>query len=147
MDKYFDRIAIISEGRIAGITRKPRELYVPTTGSVTDMGVPVFARTGEVVGIVVTQLPDAEENAADRMSMMSRMSGMGGMSTMILPVSEAAKATKRALETAKSDAGKEEAAATKPAATRPAKSAATANKIKAKSGKNENVEDASKGNK
>lgn len=134
MDKYFDRIAIVSEGRIAGITRKPRELYVPTTGSVTDVGVPVFARSGEVVGLAVVQLPDDEEGGANRMSMTSRLSNLASMG-MILPASEVAKATKRALETASTRPSDENQATTKPAAVK---------KTKAKPDKTKQADDASK---
>lgn len=120
MEKYFDRVAIVGSGRIIGITRKPRELYVPTTGSVTDMGVPVFAPSGELIGLSIMQMPDEEESGVNPMSMMSRLSGMGGMGGMILPAAEVAKATQRALETAATKGPDVDEPTTKPAAAKAA---------------------------
>jgi hypothetical protein len=126
MEKYFDRTAIINTGQVAGVTRKPRELYVPMRGTVTDVGVPIFTLSGELVGLSVMQLPDDEDGESNRMSAASRLSGMSsGAGSMILPASEIAKATKRALETASTRPAGEEEATTKPAAAKPAKKPAT----------------------
>jgi len=120
MDKYFDRTAVVSEGRIGGITKKPRELFVPTAGSAADMGVPVYTPAGELIGLTIIQTPDTDE-AANPMSMISRMSGLKDMGNLILPAAEIAKATKRALETAKTTPADEDGATSKPAGTKAAK--------------------------
>jgi hypothetical protein len=121
MDKYFDRTAVVSEGRIGGITKKPRELFVPTTGSSADMGVPVYTPAGELIGLTIIQTPDTDEASANPMSMISRMSGLRDMGNLILPAAEVAKATKRALETAKTTPADESGATSKPAAPKAAK--------------------------
>ncbi len=124
MDKYFDRAGIITVGRIAGVTRKPRELYLPMSGALTDMGVPVFNLAGEVAGVSVLQMPDQEDMGSNPMSMLGRMSGLGGgMNGMILPAAEVAKGIKRALETASSKPADDEPT-TKPAGGKKTRKAA-----------------------
>jgi len=96
MAKFFDRAMSISEGKISGVTEKPRKLLSPTKPLVSsrdDLGMPVFNSDGGVVGMVVIQLPDPE-------SMEGDATGSLGGGPMILPAAEIVKATKRALEAA-----------------------------------------------
>jgi S1-C subfamily serine protease len=95
LGKYFDRAPVVREGRIGGITTKPRRLYYPT-GDVGGLGLPCYDGRGEVIGVFVTQLPDPEE-----------MEGAGsewfGGYGLILPTTEVIKATRRAQEIAELD--------------------------------------------
>jgi S1-C subfamily serine protease len=117
MGKFFDRVAAVVEGRVGGITAKPRDLYVPTTSIAAMSGLPIFATDGAVLGVTVAQMPDAEDEPADPMGMLGSMLGgmqgaMEGMGGLILPAAEVVKATKRALETAEAEeaAGAEDSA-------------------------------------
>jgi len=100
MGKYFDRNPMVTEVHLAGITRKPRELYVPSQ-PLAALGSPVFDVHGKLVGLAVLQAPEESDN-----SQAAIQEGAG----MILPAAEVLKATKRALEQA----------ATQPATTQPA---------------------------
>lgn len=97
LGKYFDRTAVISEGRIGGITSKPRDLYVPATSFVGGFGVPIFNPAGEFVGVTVIQMPDTEDGA------MQSGATRGGRSGLILPAADVARATKLAKEAAAED--------------------------------------------
>ncbi len=102
MGKYFDRTAAIVSGRLAGITKKPRDLYVPAGEIAGAMGLPVYTTQGEVVGVLVVQLPDPDNLEMDPQSVFQEME-----SGLILPAANVLAATTRALETAaKADAEK-----------------------------------------
>ena len=103
MAKYFDRAMTFSEGRLSGKTRKPRELLVPTGTMTLEAGLPVFSTTGEIVGIVVVQMPEDDELQSMALTGIGRDISNG----LILPAAEVAKATARAKE-AKEDDGKDE---------------------------------------
>lgn len=104
LGKYFARSAVVSECRIGGQTQKPRELYVPATALSASLGAPVFAVDGQPAGIIVMQMPEADDSAGNPMAMMGRMSGMQDMmSGFILPAPTIVKATERALATAGGD--------------------------------------------
>jgi S1-C subfamily serine protease len=92
MGRYFGREVLVSEGQIAGRTRKPRELYVVRGGLDTDPGLPVFAADSQLVGFACLQQPEAEEFAGSPANMLARGRGL------ILPVETVAKATVRAKE-------------------------------------------------
>jgi hypothetical protein len=94
MGKYFDRAMTVSDLRVAGRTGKPRDLFIPTGGASLEPGLPVFTPAGEVVGIVVLQLPDADELESN----MGALAGLGRDigSGLILPTAEVIKATERA---------------------------------------------------
>jgi len=95
MGKFFDRAFVASDGKVCGKVRKPRELYVPGGGLEVERGMPVFAEDGRVVGVVITQMPDAEEMQGGYRALM--LSGGRDMfSSMILPAAEVLKATERA---------------------------------------------------
>lgn len=101
MGKYFARCAVAADGRIAGTTAKPRDLYVPAGNVGAAHGLPVFLADGKPVGVVVMQVPESEGDASNPLAMLGRMSGMQDMmSGLILPAAEVVKATQRALETA-----------------------------------------------
>lgn len=101
MGKYFARCAVAADGRIAGTTAKPRDLYVPAGNVGAAYGLPVFLADGNPVGVVVMQVPEGQGDASNPMAMLGRLSGMQDMmSGLILPAAEVVKATHRALETA-----------------------------------------------
>jgi len=94
MDKFFDRAPVVNEGRLSGKTKKPRDLLIPSTSLGVEPGMPIFADDGLVIGVVVVQSPDEEEQAAGK-----RM----GSAALILPAADVVKATLRAHETAASE--------------------------------------------
>jgi hypothetical protein len=104
LGRYFDRTPVIRADRIGGIASKPRTLYVPSEGAGA-LGLPVFAADGELIGIVVSQMPDPEEMDA----------GGGGDfgAALILPAAKVDEATGRAKQVAASDED-DEAAEEKP---------------------------------
>jgi S1-C subfamily serine protease len=91
MGKYFDRIAVVSEGRVGGVTVKPRALYVPS-GLGVGLGLPVYNARGEMIGVPIRISPDREE--------LERAADMYGGWGLILPAEQVAKATQRAKEVA-----------------------------------------------
>ncbi len=92
MDKYFDRAAVISEGWIAGVVKKPRELYVPGGTISSAGGLPTFNTAGDPVGVLIMQMSDEDESRGSR----------GASGAFILPNTEVIKATQRARESAAS---------------------------------------------
>jgi hypothetical protein len=89
MGKYFDRIAVVREGRVGGITAKPRRLYVPSGGG-GSLGLPVYNAAGALIGFPIRLRPEREEleGAPDAYSAWG----------LILPAQDVAKATQRAKE-------------------------------------------------
>ena len=92
MDKYFDRAAVISEGWIAGVVKKPREMYVPGGTIGTAVGLPAFNAAGDPFGVIIMQTSDEDDPRG----------GRGASGAFILPSNEVAKATQRARESAAS---------------------------------------------
>ena len=92
MDKFFDRAEVISEGWIAGIVKKPRELYVPGGTINNANGLAAFNANGEPLGFLIMQMSDEDESRSSR----------GASGTFILPNAEVIKATQRARESAAS---------------------------------------------
>lgn len=97
MGKFFDRAVVVSEGRVAGQTKKPRELFVPSEGLQVGSGLPVFAEDESVVGVFVIQMPDEADMSGDSLSFIGGTEDM--FSGLILPAAEVVKATKQARET------------------------------------------------
>ncbi|RIK68975.1 MAG: hypothetical protein DCC65_02260 [Planctomycetota bacterium] len=93
MAKFFDRAPVVSDGKMSGHTKKPRELYVPSGVSV-EAGQPIFTEDGTLIGIVVLQLPEDDEIEANPMAFMSMGRDIGG--GLILPAAQVLKATERA---------------------------------------------------
>lgn len=99
MGKYFGRSIVIADGQIGGITTKPRELYVPSNEAMAALGLPVYTPDGQVIGVLITQVPEADDSGmSNPMMMMSSLSSMQDMMAgLILPAKDVAKATERAL--------------------------------------------------
>ncbi len=91
MGKFFDRAAIVVEGRLGAVVSKPRQLYIPQSDLVNTLGLPVFTAGGDLVGISILQLPSADESEDGGRSMMGRAGG-----GTILPAAEVIAATDRA---------------------------------------------------
>ncbi|MBI1784071.1 trypsin-like peptidase domain-containing protein [Candidatus Sumerlaeota bacterium] len=91
--KHFDRVPAFGEVKLAAITKKPRDLFIPSMMSTT-YGVPVFTEGGKFVGVFVLQVPEGGDQN-NPMAMFEMRDAMGGL---ILPADEVVKATKRALE-------------------------------------------------
>jgi S1-C subfamily serine protease len=103
MGKYFGRTPVVTEGRIGGKASKPRELYIPSADFATAMGMPVYNANGQIVGIMVMQMPMEEDADMNPMAMMGMMSSMQDMmGGFILPAANVAKATSRAMEVVES---------------------------------------------
>ncbi len=107
MSKYFARSAVIAEGRLAGRTSKPRDLFLPMGALRAGLGLPVYTASGRVVGITVAQL---DEDAAE---IFQGFSGASDVETMlagglILPSATVAKATQRALGAAEPESDPEQ---------------------------------------
>lgn len=98
LDKYYDRSIVISEGWIAGSTKKPRELLVPGGTIAQAVGLPVFLAGGDPIGVIITQMAEDDED----MRNMQRTSG-----SFVLPAGEVMKATQRAKESAASGKSEE----------------------------------------
>ncbi len=101
MAKFYDRVAVVGESRVAGVAKKPRRLYVPTLPLTSNLGLPVFSADGKVLGVAVLQMPSDEDEDEGPAAMFSKMSAMQDMmSGVILPAAEVIEATKRAKQTA-----------------------------------------------
>lgn len=92
MIKYFDRAPVLNVGLCVGITRKPRDLFVPG-GMAVDPGGPIFMTDGRVAGFVVLQVPDAEDRRGSPAQAFGRERDYGNV---ILPTADVVKATERA---------------------------------------------------
>lgn len=116
MSKLFDRAAVIAETTIAGVTAKPRKLYVPVLPVAAEFGLPVFSPGGKVLGVPVLHgLNDRDQDESDRYSRAADMQEL--RSGLILPAADVLEATRRARQTA---ATQPEPDATQPAASQPA---------------------------
>ena len=93
--EFFGRAPVVSEGRVSGVTTKPRRLIVPSASLGSEPGDPVFGAGGEFVGFVVIVAPEEEDVAAD-VSMEKRQEMIG---VFALPAGVVASATRRAIET------------------------------------------------
>jgi len=102
LGKYYDRAVLVRDGRVVGVTSKPRRLFVPSD-ELDALGLPVFNERGDVVGVTVMQLPEAD-GADGLAAMMGRMSDAQNLlSAAILPAESVVKATQRALESVAAD--------------------------------------------
>jgi S1-C subfamily serine protease len=103
LDKYFDRTPTVYEGKIGGTIKKPRTLYVPTSTVESAFGLPALTPTGEVLGILVLQLPDELSDEAGPFGRLGASARLQDMAHgFILPAADVVKATKRAIESGKS---------------------------------------------
>lgn len=90
MDKFFDRALVVNEGYLGGVTKKPRELLIPTSSlefGQANIGMPVFGDDGSIVGISVLQSADPEDIEGG---------ARPAAEVLILPVAEVNKATEKA---------------------------------------------------
>lgn len=92
LDRYFDRTPYVSEGRVAAIVAKPRDLFI-ASGEIT-IGLPVCDLRGDILGFGVLQLPDEQEMAA--MTSTNPYARMMFTRTM-LPAARVAAATRQAM--------------------------------------------------
>jgi hypothetical protein len=99
MGKFFNRATVVTESRIGGTTSKPRTLYIPSSTMGMTLGLPVFSATGELLGVMVSQTPESDEGDFNPLAMLSMLSDMqDSMTGLILPATDVARATTRALE-------------------------------------------------
>ena len=116
MSKLFDRLAVVSESRIGGVTKKPRKLYVPALSLANEFGLTVFTPDGKVLGVPILHgLSDEDQDSADRFSRAADMQELAA--GLILPASDVVEATKRARLAASTQP---EADQTQPASSQPA---------------------------
>jgi len=108
LSKFFDRSAVIEEGRIGGITSKPRDLYVPVPANSLQLGLglPCYTANGQVIGVAVVQVAETDGSEAGMMAMMSSMQDT--MAGFLLPAETVMKATARAKAAAKENENEEE---------------------------------------
>lgn len=100
----FGRVPVLRQGRIGGVTEKPRKLFIPDSPTQNGAGLPVLSTSGRVIGLVVTQLPDVSESRQPFMGMATGMAGIqDALAGMVLPAANVLKATQRAMETSESD--------------------------------------------
>ncbi len=100
LGKHFDRLPVVAEGRVGGIARKPRDLYIPSRDLAEAMGLPVFTASGDVVGVCIMEMPDAEDLEGNPSALFSRASSLMNTGAAILPAADVVKATVRAKENA-----------------------------------------------
>lgn len=106
MGRFFGRVPSVSEGRVGAVTRKPRELLIPSAGLAgNEMGMPVFNNEGKPVGVTTFILPEQDEAQGSPGGVRAAMRGV--MGAMVLPAAEVAAATARAKETADRGGGAE----------------------------------------
>lgn len=100
LGKFFDRAPVVQMTRLGGTTKKPRKLYIPADESIArEIGKPVFAEDGAVIGFTALQLPEADDVEG------GDMNSSDYLSAVILPAEDVVNATARALETAATDQG------------------------------------------
>jgi S1-C subfamily serine protease len=61
MDRFYGRIPFVKPYQISALPTKPRDLIAPTVVWMTDsdyVGTPTFTADGELVGMLIVQLPD-----------------------------------------------------------------------------------------
>ncbi len=104
MGKYFGEVWLVSEGRVAGSTSKPRDLYVVRGGLDTDPGLPVYTTAGDLLGFATIQQPDEDEVAGSPPNLTARGRGL------ILPARTVLKATARAKDILEAEQAEKEAA-------------------------------------
>lgn len=98
MDRYFGSVPVVEELHVAGVTTKPRRLYVPDDSLGVQLGTPIFTTDGALVGI--TQSPDMDSAAVDPLAAAQLDDLEAVLRGFILPAEDVRKATRQALEVA-----------------------------------------------
>lgn len=104
MGKYFDRAPVVFNTMVGGITKKPRELFIPAPGAGLEMmfiGTPFFTTGGEFVGMTIIQMPNADSEDGMNSRARERLTRFD-QGFKILPAAEIVSATARAVEAEKS---------------------------------------------
>jgi S1-C subfamily serine protease len=107
MGKYFDRAPVVFTTMVGGITKKPRELFIPSPGGSTQfmfIGTPYFSAGGEFVGLSVIQRPNADSEDGMNSRVRERLTRFD-QGFKILPAAEIVSATARAVEAEKAGKG------------------------------------------
>jgi hypothetical protein len=97
MPKQYARLAVITEGRVAGIAQKPRSIVLGTGDR--GPGAPVFSSSGQFVGMTTVLSIEDDDRRGARNTMAGRFN------TIVLPAAEIVKATARAKEPSDVDGG------------------------------------------
>lgn len=108
MGRFFDRAPLVTQGLLAGRTLKPRKLLVAGGAIEMQVGLPVYAANGQVVGVPVAQQPEDEDVEHSGGRSYAMMGSMG--SGLILPAEKVVQATQRAKEVAQADQEEEQEA-------------------------------------
>ena len=83
--------------RIAAIVRKPRLFYIPAgEGALENMGTPVFAMDGNLVGLIVLRI--METPGGGGLSAMLGGAGGMGLTPVVLPAADIVEAARQAAE-------------------------------------------------
>lgn len=91
MGKLVDRAPKLMVGRAAGLTAKPRKLFMTDGLDASYPGTPAFTADGKLVGLVSLQLPDGEFDE----TVMGELRRLG---PVILPAENIVSSTRRVLE-------------------------------------------------
>lgn len=90
MGKFFARTVVAAEGRVGGITKKPRDLYIPTGSIGSAVGPPISTAEGKMLGVTIMQMADSGD--------MGQFSSFEDLAALVmLPAKDVVKATERAL--------------------------------------------------
>ncbi len=92
---FYDRAIVISEDRLGGIFKKPRDLFAPSRGLFSDVGMPVFTADAKLVGFFIQHSPDSGH-------LESAEHDWDDTEYLILPASSVVKATEQARKSAAS---------------------------------------------
>jgi len=98
LDKFFDRVPMVTETKVGAIVKKPRTLVMPASEA-RQFGAAVFTTGGAVVGFSTILLP-SEDDEEGAMS-MNRFRG----AIVVMPASEVVTATERAMKNPDGEAG------------------------------------------
>jgi S1-C subfamily serine protease len=100
MDRFYERVPVLSRTTIGGVTKRPRPLLVPAAPLAAGLGAPVLDLKGRPVGFTISQVADdgslQEDNPFSAVARTIRL--QQGVQGLILPAAEIARATQQVLE-------------------------------------------------